>query len=154
VQSFHFESFYSVGLRNATRVPGFPKNPSKPADFQTRKPGFVCGPGLTGLNFGCQYCREQRGMDYSKFHDISDRFGYFFAHGFVTGNIYSCLSAIRQPCDPEYGRKERFGGSRGQTGSRNMAATHFFDSATPTFDLSKSRPKYTTTSGFANPLQV
>ena len=30
----------------------------------------------------------------------------------------------------------------------------FSDSATPTVDLSKSRPKYTTTSGFANPLQV
>ena len=46
------------------------------------------------------------------------------------------------------------GGSRGQTGSRNMAATRFSDTATPTFDLYKSRPKYTTTSGFANPLQV
>ena len=51
-------------------------------------------------------------------------------------------------------KKERPGGSRGQTGSRNMVATRFSDSATPTFDLSKSRPKYTTTSGFANPLQV
>ena len=30
----------------------------------------------------------------------------------------------------------------------------FSDSATPNFDLTKSRPKYTTTSGFANPLQV
>jgi len=35
-----------------------------------------------------------------------------------------------------------------------MAATRFSDSATATFDLSKSRPKYTTTSAFANPLQV
>ena len=35
-----------------------------------------------------------------------------------------------------------------------MAETSFSDSATPTFDFSKSRPKYTTTSGFANPLQV
>ena len=50
--------------------------------------------------------------------------------------------------------KERLGGSRGQTGSRNMATTRFSDSATPTFDLFKSRPKYTTTSGFANALQV
>ena len=33
-----------------------------------------------------------------------------------------------------------------------MAATLFSDTATPPFDLSKSRPKYTTTSGFANPL--
>jgi len=93
-------------------------------------------------------------MDYSKFHDISDRFGYFFALGFVTGNIYGRLSATWQPDEPKYGRKERFGSSRGETGSRNMAATHFSDSATPTFDLSESRPKYTTTSGFANPLQV
>jgi len=35
-----------------------------------------------------------------------------------------------------------------------MAATRFSDSATPTSYLTKSRPKYTTTSGFANPLQV
>ena len=35
-----------------------------------------------------------------------------------------------------------------------MAATQFLDSATPTFDLDKSMPKYTTTSGFADPLQV
>ena len=127
LQSFHFESFYSVGLRNSTRVPGFPKTRVNPPIFKPVNPDLSAGknPGLTGLNFGCQYCREQRGMDYSKFHDISDRFGYFFALGFVTGNIYSRLSAIRQPCDPEYGRKERFGGSRGQTGSRNMAATRF-----------------------------
>ena len=51
-------------------------------------------------------------------------------------------------------KKERPGGSRGQTGIRNIAATRFSGSATPTFDLFKSRPKYTTTSGFANPLQV
>jgi len=37
---------------------------------------------------------------------------------------------------------------------KNMAATRFSDSATPNFDLSKSRPKYTTTSGFANPLHL
>jgi len=30
----------------------------------------------------------------------------------------------------------------------------FSDLATPTFDLYKSSPKYTTTSAFANPLQV
>ena len=51
-------------------------------------------------------------------------------------------------------KKERPGGSIGQTGSRNIAATRFSDSATPTFDSFKSRPKYTTASGFANPLQV
>jgi len=51
-------------------------------------------------------------------------------------------------------KKERPGGSGGRTGSRNMAAIRFYDSATPNFNLSKSRPKYTTTSGFANPLQV
>ena len=44
-------------------------------------------------------------------------------------------------------QKERFGGSRAQTGSRNMAATRFSDSATPTCFKTKSRPKYTTTSG-------
>jgi len=42
------------------------------------------------------------------------------------------LSATRQPYETEYGRKQRFGGSRAQTGSRNMAATRFSDSATPT----------------------
>jgi len=51
-------------------------------------------------------------------------------------------------------KKEHPGCSRSQTGSRNMAATRFSDSATPTFDFFKSRPKYTTTSGFANRLQV
>ena len=51
-------------------------------------------------------------------------------------------------------QKERFGGSRAQTGSRNMAATRFSDSATPTCFKTKSRPKYTTTYGFADPLQV
>ena len=139
--------------------PGYPcsqKTRVNPPIFKPVNPDLCAGknPGLTGLNFGCQYCREQRGMDYSKFHDISDRFGYFFALGFVTGNIYGRLSATWQPDQPKYGRKERFGSSRGETGSRNMAATRFSDSATPTFDLSESRPKYTTTSGFANPLQV
>jgi len=75
--------------------------------------------------------------------------------------------------DQNKAEKEGPGGARGQTGSRNMAATRFFDSATPTSYLTsnesqclshavtqfysvniKSRPKYTTTSGFANPLQV
>ena len=51
-------------------------------------------------------------------------------------------------------KKEHPGGSRGLIGSINMAATHFSDSVTPTFDLFKSRPKYTTASGFENPLQV
>ena len=51
-------------------------------------------------------------------------------------------------------RIRRKKGSRGQTGSINMAATRFSDSATRTLNLSKSRPKYTTTSGFANLLQV
>jgi len=54
---------------------------------------------------------------------------------------------MRQPYEPEYGRKERFAGSRGETGSRNMAATRFSDSATPTCVKIESRPKYTTTSG-------
>jgi len=43
--------------------------------------------------------------------------------------------------------KKRPEGSRGQTGSRNMAATRFSDSASPIYDLTKSRRKYTTTSG-------
>jgi len=50
----------------------------------------------------------------------------------------------------EYGRKERFEGSRAQTGNRNMAATRFSDSATPTCFNTKSRPKYTTTSGLTS----
>ena len=65
-------------------------------------------------------------------------------------NISSRLPATRQPYEPEYGRKERFGGSRGETGSRNMAATRFSDSATPTCVKIESRPKYTTTSGLTS----
>ena len=71
----------------------------------------------------------------------------FFALGFVAGNISSRLSAIKQQYEQEYGRKERFEGSRAQTGSRNMAATRFSDSATPTGVKIESRPKYRTTSG-------
>ena len=75
--------------------------------------------------------------------------------------------------DQNKAKKEGPGGARGQTGSTNMAATRFFDSATPTAYLTsntsqclshtltqfysvniKSRPKYTTISGFANLLQV
>jgi len=75
--------------------------------------------------------------------------------------------------DQNKAKKEGPGGARGQTGSRNMAATRFFDSATPTSYLTsdtsqclshtvtqfysvniKSRPKYMTTSFFANSLQV
>jgi len=75
--------------------------------------------------------------------------------------------------DQNKAKKEGPGGARGQTGSRNMAATRFFDSATPTSYLTsntsqclshtvtqfysvnvKSRPKYTTTSRFPNPLHV
>ena len=51
-------------------------------------------------------------------------------------------------------QKKHPGGSSGQTGSRNMAATCFSDLAIPASYFSKSRPKYTTTSSFANPLQV
>ena len=102
--------------------------------------------------------------DHSKFYDISDRFdtfdstcGFwillpvyrpkFVALGFVSGNISSRLSAIRQPYEPEYGRTERCGGSSAQTGSRNMAETRFSDSATPTSFKIESKPKYRTTSG-------
>ena len=55
-----------------------------------------------------------------------------------------------QPYEPEHGRKERFGGSRARTESRNMAATRFSDSATPTCVKIESRPKYTTTSGLTS----
>jgi len=55
-----------------------------------------------------------------------------FAPDFHLGSISNRLSAILQPYGPEYAKMERPGGSRGQTGSRNMAATSFFDSATPT----------------------
>ena len=56
----------------------------------------------------------------------------FIAPSFLIGSMSSRLSAIRQPHGPENDTKERHGGCRGQTGSRNMAATRFFDSATPT----------------------
>jgi len=65
-------------------------------------------------------------------------------------NTFGRLPAIRQPYEPEYGRKERFGGSRAQTGSRNMAATRFSDSTTPICVKTESRPKYTTTSGLTS----
>ena len=50
------------------------------------------------------------------------------AHGFLIGSISSCLYAIRRPYEPEYSERD----ARGQTGSRNMAATRFFDSPTAT----------------------
>ena len=78
----------------------------------------------------------------------------FCAPGVLIESISSRLCAIKRQYEAEYGNEEHSEGARGQTGSRNMAATQFLDSATPTFDLNKSRPKYPTTSGFANPLQV
>ena len=65
-------------------------------------------------------------------------------------DIFGRLPATRQPYEPEYGRNERFGGSSARTGSRNMAATRFSDSATPTCYKNESRPKYTTTSGLTS----
>jgi len=75
--------------------------------------------------------------------------------------------------DQNKAKKEGPGCARSQTGSRNVAATTFFDSPTPTSYLTskhitvsisyryqfysvnvKSSPNYTTTSGFANPLQL
>ena len=46
--TFIFVSLARSVLGNATRAP---KNPGKPADFQTHKPGFMCGknPGFQGL---------------------------------------------------------------------------------------------------------
>jgi len=55
------------------------------------------------------------------------------APNFLIGSISNHLSAIQQPYGPEYGKKERPAGTTGQTGSRNMVATRFLDSATPTF---------------------
>ena len=49
----------------------------------------------------------------------------------VCATFFGRLPASRQPYEPEYDRKERSGGSRAQTGSRNMAETRFSDSATP-----------------------
>jgi len=72
------------------------------------------------------------------------------APDFLIGSISNRLSAIRRPYGPEYCRKERFWGCRAQTGSRNTAATRFSDSATPTCYNTKSRPKYTTTSGLTS----
>ena len=97
----------------------------------------------------------------------------FCAPGVVIESISSRLCAIRRQYKAEYGNEEHSEGARGQTGSRNMAATRFFDSVTATSYLTsntsqclshtvtqfysvniKSRPKYTTISGFVNPLQV
>jgi len=78
----------------------------------------------------------------------------FVAPGLLIGSISCSLCAIRRQYEAEYGSKERSEGTRGQTGSRNMVTTQFLDSTTPTSYLTKCRPKYTTTSGFANTLQV
>ena len=64
--------------------------------------------------------------------------------------FFGRLPATGQPYEPEHGRKERFGGSGAETGSRNMAATRFSDSAIPTCVKIESRPKYTTTSGLTS----
>ena len=56
----------------------------------------------------------------------------YVAPSFLIRSMSSRISAIRQPHGPENGKKERTRGWRGQTGSRNMAATRFLDSATPT----------------------
>ena len=48
---YHYYYYYStLHIGNATWVP---ENPGKPADFQTHKPGFVCGqkPGFYGFKF-------------------------------------------------------------------------------------------------------
>jgi len=54
------------------------------------------------------------------------------APGCLTGSISNRLSAIQQPYGPDYGKDGRPRDARGRTGSRNMAATRFFDSATQT----------------------
>jgi len=56
----------------------------------------------------------------------------YVAPSFLIGSMSSRLSAIRQQHGPKYGKKKRPGCCAVQTGSRNMAATPFFDSATPT----------------------
>ena len=56
----------------------------------------------------------------------------FYALAWTNEPIDEASRAIRRPCRPKYGENHRPAGGGGQTGSRNMAATHFFDSATPT----------------------
>jgi len=73
----------------------------------------------------------------------------FGAPGFVIESILAVHLRYGDHAGQNKAKKERPGGSRGQTGSKNIATTRFSDSGTPNFDFSKSRPKYTTTSGFA-----
>ena len=62
---------------------------------------------------------------------FGNRFG-LVAHSFLTRSISSHLSAIQRPYWPEHGKNERSGDTSGQMGNRNVVATRFFDSATPT----------------------
>ena len=135
------------------------------SDLTKSSPKYTNTFGLTTTTFLTHF------SDKNKFHGISDHFGHFWkyfrflnctsgprfrfcAPDVLIESISSRLCAIRRRYEAENGNKEHSEGARGQTGSRNMAATQFLDLATPTFDLNKSRPKYTTTSGFADPLQV
>ena len=56
----------------------------------------------------------------------------FYALAWPNEPIDEASRAIRRSYRPKYGKNHRPGGANGQTGSRNMAATTFFDSATPT----------------------
>jgi len=62
---------------------------------------------------------------------FGNRFG-LVAHSFLTRSISSHLPAIQRPYWPEHGKNERSGDTSGQMGNRNVVATRFFDSATPT----------------------
>ena len=50
----------------------------------------------------------------------------------MPGPIDEASQAIGRPHRPKYGENHRPEGAGGQTGSRNMAATRFFDFSTPT----------------------
>jgi len=50
----------------------------------------------------------------------------------VPGPMDEASRVIRRPHGPKYVKNHRPGGAGNQTGSRNMTATRFFDSATPT----------------------
>ena len=94
----------------------------RPARVATR-PGPPCRAAGT--------VRATRRRPYS----ISDFAGpevVFYALAWPNELVDEASRAIRRPYWPKYGKNHRLGGANGQTGSRDMAATSFFESATPT----------------------
>ena len=135
------------------------------SDLTKSRPKYTTTSGFTTMTVLTHFSNK------NKFHGISDHCGHFwkyfqfinctpgprfrfYAPGVLTESISSRLCAIRRQYEAEYGNKERSEDAKGQPGSRNMAAIRFSDSATTTFDLSKSRPKYTTTSDFEKTLKT